>query len=173
MATRNAGEAAVTGAHLGELPGGDAQSALHAAMVEAVVLAGIKGHSAVQPVTLGPFHHADQTGAVIQTVAGTQNFVENVDRALVSEHGAERLTPGPLETQRVLLKLAAAGLADPEFFDSHAALDAGYFTAKGCEATMWGPGEIAMFHTSEESVLVDEVWDIANAYLGTIESYLG
>ena len=73
----------------------------------------------------------------------------------------------------ILAGHAAAGLAEPAFFYSHAALDAGYFTAKGCEATMWGPGEIEMFHTNEESVLVDDVWDIANAYLGMIESYLG
>lgn len=75
--------------------------------------------------------------------------------------------------RHILAGHEAAGLDEPAFFYSHAALDSGYFTAKGCEATMWGPGEIDMFHTSEESVLVDDVWDIANAYFGTIESYLG
>lgn len=66
----------------------------------------------------------------------------------------------------------AAGLAQPQLFYSHAALDSGYLTANGCPATMWGPGDIAMFHTDDESVPVDDVWEVSNAYLGTIESYL-
>jgi acetylornithine deacetylase/succinyl-diaminopimelate desuccinylase-like protein len=68
---------------------------------------------------------------------------------------------------------AAAGLAEPDFFHSHAALDAGFFARQGSEATMWGPGEIEMYHTDDETVAVDDVWDTANAYLGTILSYLG
>lgn len=75
--------------------------------------------------------------------------------------------------RHILAGHAAASLPEPPFFYSHAALDSGYFTAKGCDATMWGPGEVAMFHTSEESVFVDDVWDVANAYLGMIGSYLG
>jgi acetylornithine deacetylase/succinyl-diaminopimelate desuccinylase-like protein len=66
-----------------------------------------------------------------------------------------------------------AGLPEPAFYYSHVALDAGYFTMNGCAATMWGPGEVEMAHTNEESVLVEDVQDIANAYLGTIKSYLG
>ncbi len=68
---------------------------------------------------------------------------------------------------------ADAGLPEPDFFYSHAALDAGFFAKKGSAATMWGPGEIEMFHTDEEAVAVDDIWDTANAYLGTILSYLG
>jgi acetylornithine deacetylase/succinyl-diaminopimelate desuccinylase-like protein len=52
-------------------------------------------------------------------------------------------------------------------------LDAGFFARQGSEATMWGPGEIEMYHTDDETVAVDDVWDTANAYLGTILSYLG
>lgn len=66
----------------------------------------------------------------------------------------------------------AAGLPAPAFYCSHAALDAGYFARAGAQATMWGPGEIEMYHTDDEIVAVDAVWDVANAYLGTILSYL-
>ena len=56
---------------------------------------------------------------------------------------------------------------------SHGALDAGYLAERGCQATMWGPGLVDMWHSEEESISVDAVCNGANAYLGLIASYLG
>ena len=44
------------------------------------------------------------------------------------------------------------------------ALDAGYFGNLGIEAVMLGPGQIDQFHSSEESVLIRDMVDIANIY---------
>ena len=68
---------------------------------------------------------------------------------------------------------AAAGLEAPGFMWSHGALDAGYLAERGCQATMWGPGVVDMWHSEEESISVDAVCTGANAYLGLIASYLG
>lgn len=68
---------------------------------------------------------------------------------------------------------AAYGLAAPQTFWSHSALDAGYLGTKGCEASMWGPGRMEQFHADEEQVLVSELVDGAKAYLGFLESALG
>ncbi len=68
---------------------------------------------------------------------------------------------------------AAAGLEAPGFMWSHGALDAGYLAERGCQATMWGPGLVDMWHSEEESISVDAVCNGANAYLGLIASYLG
>jgi acetylornithine deacetylase/succinyl-diaminopimelate desuccinylase-like protein len=68
---------------------------------------------------------------------------------------------------------AAAGLEAPGFMWSHGALDAGYLAERGCQATMWGPGSVDMWHSDEESISVDAVCNGANAYLGLIASYLG
>jgi acetylornithine deacetylase len=67
---------------------------------------------------------------------------------------------------------AAQGLAPPETFHSHSALDAGYLVRQGCEASMWGPGRMEQFHTDEESLLVTELVAGAKAYLGFLESAL-
>jgi acetylornithine deacetylase/succinyl-diaminopimelate desuccinylase-like protein len=58
----------------------------------------------------------------------------------------------------------AAGLAGPELFHSHAALDAGFLAAQGCQATMWGPGAMEQFHSSDEFVPVADVVNVARAY---------
>lgn len=67
---------------------------------------------------------------------------------------------------------AAHGLAPPETYWSHAALDAGLLQVRGCEASMWGPGRIEQFHADEEMLLVSELVDGAKAYLGFLESAL-
>ena len=75
--------------------------------------------------------------------------------------------------RHILAGHAAAGLEAPGFMWSHGALDAGYLAERGCQATMWGPGSVDMWHSDEESISVDAVWNGANAYLGLINSYLG
>ena len=75
--------------------------------------------------------------------------------------------------RHILAGHRAAGLPRPGVYHSDGALDAGFLARNGCAATMWGPGAVEMFHTDEESVPVDDVWNSANAYLGLIQSYLG
>ena len=75
--------------------------------------------------------------------------------------------------RHILAGHRAAGLPRPGVYHSDGSLDAGFLALNGCEATMWGPGSVEMFHTDEESVPVDDVWNSANAYLGLIQSYLG
>lgn len=65
-----------------------------------------------------------------------------------------------------------AGLPKPESFYSHGAMDAGYLSREGCEATMWGPGQMALWHTPNEYIAVKEMVEGADAYYGYIESYL-
>lgn len=60
----------------------------------------------------------------------------------------------------------------PGSFYSHGALDAGYFCAKGAEATMWGPGDIDQWHSEEERISVDDLQSGARAYYGLIKEYL-
>jgi acetylornithine deacetylase len=67
---------------------------------------------------------------------------------------------------------AAQGLPAPETFYSHGALDAGFLVSQGCEASMWGPGRMELFHTEDESLLIDELVAGAKAYLGFLESAL-
>jgi acetylornithine deacetylase/succinyl-diaminopimelate desuccinylase-like protein len=68
---------------------------------------------------------------------------------------------------------ASLGLPPPETLYSHSALDAGFLVARGCEAAMWGPGCMELFHTDEEYVLVQELTLGARDYLALIQSYLG
>lgn len=75
--------------------------------------------------------------------------------------------------QHVRAGHAAYGLGTPQTFWSHSALDAGYLATKGCEASMWGPGRMEQFHADEEQVLVSELVEGAQAYLGFLESALG
>jgi len=67
---------------------------------------------------------------------------------------------------------ARAGLAAPELFWSHGCLDAGYLIEQGCQCTMWGPGDMELWHSDEETVAVADLIDGARAYLGFIESAL-
>ena len=68
---------------------------------------------------------------------------------------------------------AAMGLPPPEPLYSHGALDAGFLVARGCEAAMWGPGRMELFHSDEEYLLVEELALGADDYLALIQSYLG
>jgi acetylornithine deacetylase len=68
---------------------------------------------------------------------------------------------------------AAMGLAPPEALYSHGALDAGFLVVRGCEAAMWGPGRMELFHSDEEYLLVEELALGAEDYLALIQSYLG
>jgi acetylornithine deacetylase len=68
---------------------------------------------------------------------------------------------------------AARGLALPDPFFSHGALDAGLLCAKGAEAAMWGPGETALWHSDEESIALSDLRNGAEGYLGLIEAVLG
>lgn len=67
----------------------------------------------------------------------------------------------------------AAGLAAPEVIYSHSALDAGFLSARGCEAIMWGPGRMEQFHSNEECLLVSELAAGARDYALLLQSYLG
>lgn len=68
---------------------------------------------------------------------------------------------------------ALEGVAAPGTFWSSGALDAGYLTEHGCEAVMWGPGSISLWHTDNEFVTVDDMVDGARSYFGLMRSYLG
>jgi acetylornithine deacetylase len=63
-------------------------------------------------------------------------------------------------------------LPAPPTFYSHGALDAGYFCAKGAEATMWGPGDMDQWHSEDERIAVDELHSGARGYFGLIREYL-
>jgi acetylornithine deacetylase len=65
---------------------------------------------------------------------------------------------------------AAACLPKPGAFWSHGALDAGYLTENGCEAAMWGPGPMELWHKDEEYVAIDDLVAGAKAYLGVIRA---
>lgn len=56
----------------------------------------------------------------------------------------------------------------PEVFYSHAALDAGLLVKRGCDATMWGPGRTAQFHSNDEQLLISELVRGAEDYLALI-----
>jgi acetylornithine deacetylase len=68
---------------------------------------------------------------------------------------------------------AAAGQGEPRTFHCNFALDAGYFSRKGIEAVMLGPGEVDQFHSSEEQVLVSDLVGMANAYYQVIRHCVG
>jgi acetylornithine deacetylase len=67
---------------------------------------------------------------------------------------------------------AAMGLPPPETLYSHGALDAGFLVARGCEAAMWGPGRMDLFHCDEEYLLVEDLALGARDYFALIQSYL-
>jgi acetylornithine deacetylase len=68
---------------------------------------------------------------------------------------------------------ASTGLPPPETLYSHSALDAGFLATRGCEAAMWGPGRMELFHSDEEYLLVQELALGARDYFALIQSYLG
>jgi acetylornithine deacetylase/succinyl-diaminopimelate desuccinylase-like protein len=73
----------------------------------------------------------------------------------------------------VTVARAAMGMPPPETLYSHGALDAGFLVARGCEAAMWGPGRMELFHSDEEYLLVPELVLGARDYFALIATYLG
>jgi acetylornithine deacetylase len=67
---------------------------------------------------------------------------------------------------------AAMNMPPPETVYSHGALDAGFLVARGCEATMWGPGRMELFHSDEEYLLMPELVLGARDYFALIQTYL-
>ena len=163
------------------------------------VRAGLGAHPALGPATLTPtalesFPKATHTvqDEVRLTIdrrllpgETTAAAIEAIRAALPSGRpwtvelapGAHML-PHELAPDAALVRLiaqahGAAGLAQPQLFHSHAALDAGFLAAQGCETTMWGPGAMEQFHSSDEFVAVREVVDVARAYHELIRLALG
>jgi acetylornithine deacetylase len=66
-----------------------------------------------------------------------------------------------------------AGQGEPETFPCNFALDAGYFSRRGIEAVMLGPGEVDQFHSSEEQVLISDLVAMSNVYYQLIRNCVG
>jgi acetylornithine deacetylase len=86
-------------------------------------------------------------------------------------HPAEASPQGPL-VSAIRQGCEQMQLPPPPVFYSHGALDAGYFYAKGAEATMWGPGDMDQWHSEDERISVDELQAGARGYFGLIRAYL-
>ena len=74
--------------------------------------------------------------------------------------------------QTVRQGCARQDLPDLATFYCSGALDAGLFHALGKEAAMWGPGDMDLWHSDEESIGIDEMHRGARGYLGLIEAWL-
>lgn len=86
-------------------------------------------------------------------------------------HPAEASVQGPL-VGAILRGCERMKLPAPPTFYSHGALDAGYFHAKGAEATMWGPGDMDQWHSEDERISVAALRAGAQGYFGLIREYL-
>jgi acetylornithine deacetylase len=86
-------------------------------------------------------------------------------------HPAEASPQGPL-LSAIRIGCEKAKLPAPPTFYSHGALDAGYFCAKGAEATMWGPGDMDQWHSEDERISIDELQSGTRGYFGLIREYL-
>lgn len=84
---------------------------------------------------------------------------------------AELAPQGPL-SNAIRRGCEGVELPAPPTFYSHGALDAGYFCAKGAEATMWGPGDMDQWHSEDDRISVDELYSGALGYFGLIREYL-
>lgn len=60
-----------------------------------------------------------------------------------------------------------------EMFFSQGGLDAGYLNEAGCEAVMWGPGDVDEWHTADEKVPVEQLERAGDAYLALLHRHLG
>ncbi len=65
------------------------------------------------------------------------------------------------------------GYPPAEVLYSHGALDAGFLGTIGCEAAMWGPGRMELFHSDEELLLESELIESAEDYFSLIRHYVG
>jgi len=84
--------------------------------------------------------------------------------------------PAEIPVDGLFMRCARAGLARmglpvPGTFASHGCVDAGLLVLKGCEASMWGPGEQSMWHTEEERLPVSALVQGAAAYLGFLLAF--
>lgn len=78
---------------------------------------------------------------------------------------------GPLYSKlRSAFERAGHGQCEP--FYCNFALDAGYFSRRGIEAVMLGPGEVDQFHSSEEHVLVSDLVAMSDVYYELIRTCL-
>ena len=85
---------------------------------------------------------------------------------------AEIAADGPLASA-IRQGCLAQGVEPPETFYSNGALDAGLFHSLGREAAMWGPGNMDLWHSDNESISVDEIEYGARRYLGLIHAWCG
>lgn len=85
---------------------------------------------------------------------------------------AEIAADGPLASA-IWQGCLAQGVEPPETFYSNGALDAGLFHSLGREAAMWGPGNMDLWHSDNESISVDEIEYGARRYLGLIHAWCG
>ena len=74
--------------------------------------------------------------------------------------------------QAIMQSRRELGREPPGVLYSHGALDAGFLGVKGCDAAMWGPGRMELFHSDEETLLVSELAESAADYLALIRHWL-
>lgn len=106
--------------------------------------------------------------AMLENLDGPQRF-ELVRGPFM--YPAEIAADGHL-VRTIMAAHEAYGLPRPATFHSHGALDAGYLIEAGIEATMWGPGSMALFHTEDERVPVCELAAVAKGYKAFLDHVL-
>ena len=108
----------------------------------------------------------DDPEAAFQRIVEAVKDIQGYDVAVT--RGAYMYPAALAEGSRLARAIQAASRAvrgrEAETFYSHAALDAGYLTRAGVEATMWGPGDLRFAHTDAEVVSLQEVGDAAKMY---------
>ena len=116
----------------------------------------------------------DDPHAAYQAIASSANIGEPWQ--VTTEFGPF-MYPAEIAADGDLMRAITAGcrrrkMAEPKTFYCHGALDAGYLRVNGCEATMWGPGDMSQWHSDDERIAVRDLVDGAYGYLGLIEEYL-
>ena len=114
---------------------------------------------------------------VEMALAQVKNAIGDIAPCTVEVERGAFMYPGEIEENCSLINhikegFSRAGIEVPGIFYSHGCLDAGYLIHKGCEATMWGPGQMYLWHSDNEILLVKDLIKGADAYFGFIESYL-
>jgi len=114
---------------------------------------------------------------VEMALAQVKDAIGDIAPCTVEVERGAFMYPGEVEEKCSLIDhikngFSRAGLEVPGIFYSHGCLDAGYLLHKGCEATMWGPGQMNLWHSDNEFLLVEDLIKGADAYFGFIESYL-
>lgn len=111
-----------------------------------------------------------------QALAGMPAWAENLPANALQVRAGAFQHPAEIPVDGLFMRCARAGfarmgLADPGTFASHGCVDAGLLVLKGCEASMWGPGEQGMWHTDEERLPVSALVQGAAAYLGFLLAF--